>query len=62
MSKEPQIQRLQKRIDNIKKNNSKVKTTQAQEVSERSEVENLFLECIDESKKELVKRRQNEMI
>lgn len=62
VSKEPQIQRLQKRIDNIKRYNSKVKTTQAQEVSDRSEVENLFLECVDESKKEVVKRKQNDMI
>ena len=41
----------------LKKASTKVQTTQSQEVSEKGEVENLFLDCVDEQKKELVKRK-----
>jgi len=60
--KEPEIARLQRKIDNARKLNNKAKTSQGQEFSGRSEVENLFLDCIDETKKLVVKRKETQRI
>lgn len=46
---------MKKRIEMLKKNNSKVQTNQAQEASNKGEVENLFLDCVDEQKKDIIK-------
>ncbi len=51
-SKEPLILKVQRRIDNLKKVSSKIKTSRGQEVSDKSEIENFFLDCIDEVKKD----------
>lgn len=56
-SKEPQINRVQRKIEMIKKNNSRVKNSHAQDFADRTEIENLFLESVDESKKEAFKRK-----
>lgn len=40
-----------------KKMNLKLRSSCAQDYSEKSEVENLFLDCVDESKKEILKKK-----
>jgi len=58
-TKEPQIQKLKKRIEMLKKTNSKVQTSRSQEVSNKGEIENLFLDCVDEHKREIIKQKSD---
>ena len=58
LQKEPEIARLNRKLDNARKSNAKVKKTHGWEFSGRSEVENLFLDCIEETKKVVVKRKE----
>lgn len=48
---------MHRRLDQLKKHNARAKTSHAQESSERTDVENLFLDCVDECKKDLAKKR-----
>ena len=41
----------------MKRVNAKIKTSSAQEVSDKSEIENFFLDCVDEIKKDVAKKR-----
>ena len=43
---------LQKRLDQIKKENQRLRTFQAFDYAEKAEIENLFLDCIDQTKRE----------
>lgn len=56
-SKDEKILKLQKKLEIDKKLNNKVKSTRATDISEKSEIQNLFLDCIDESKKEIIRKR-----
>lgn len=41
----------------MRTNNLKTKSSKAIGFSEKSEVENLFLDCVDETKKDLLKKK-----
>jgi hypothetical protein len=43
---------LQKRLSLIKKENQRLRTYQAFDYAEKAEIENLFLDCIDQTKRE----------
>ena len=43
---------MQKRLDSIKKENQKLRTFQAFDYAEKAEIENLFLDCVDQTKRE----------
>lgn len=43
---------IKKQVNVQKKENNRLKTANAFEYSEKSEIEGLFLECIDQTKKE----------
>ena len=57
MSRDQKIQGMQKKIETLKKDNVKCMKSRALDFSEKSEVENLFLDCVDEQKKELLKKK-----
>ena len=48
--------RLTAKLDSLKVKNKKLKNEQACDFSEQAELENLFLDCVDESKKEVLRR------
>lgn len=43
---------LQKRLDSIKKENQKLRSYQAFDYAEKAEIENLFLDCVDNVKRD----------
>lgn len=56
LSRDDRIGDLKKKFDTEKKANSKLKNSKAVDMSENAEVENLFLDCIDEWKKEIIRK------
>lgn len=50
---------LKKRVEQSKKENQKLKTFQAFDFSEKAEIENLFLDCIELFKRENFKNENN---
>ncbi len=46
-----------KKLDLQKRTNSKIKNCKALTKAEKSEIENLFLDAIDESKKEILRKK-----
>lgn len=57
--KEDQIQRLQAKFENQKNKNKKLRNQQAGALCDKSELENLFLDAIDENRKEVLKHLTN---
>mmetsp|Transcript_31438 Transcript_31438/g.30786 ORF Transcript_31438/g.30786 Transcript_31438/m.30786 type:complete len:129 (+) Transcript_31438:837-1223(+) len=57
LSRDGNIESMQKKLDLQKKMNTKIKTTQAQGNWDKSELENLFLDCIDQYKKEALRKK-----
>ncbi|CDW90797.1 UNKNOWN [Stylonychia lemnae] len=57
LSRDERIDTLQRRLENQKRNNLKIKNYKAQDYSEKSEIENLFLDCVDECKRDLLKKK-----
>lgn len=53
--KEDQILKLQLKVDKQKQKNKKLRNKQAGAFSDKSEIENLFLDCVDENRKEVLK-------
>ena len=53
--KEDQILKLQLKVDKQKQRNKKLRNKQAGAFSDKSEIENLFLDCVDENRKEVLK-------
>jgi peptide subunit release factor RF-3 len=51
------IRNLKERAEKLQKQLVKVRSQGANEVSERSEMEQLFIECIEEVRKEVMRRR-----
>jgi hypothetical protein len=48
---------MQKKLEYQKKMNNRLKSAQAINISEKTEVENLFLDCIDETKKKILRKK-----
>ncbi|TNV85696.1 hypothetical protein FGO68_gene217 [Halteria grandinella] len=59
--KDKTIQIQHRRLDSLRKFNYKARGSQAHGISEKAEVENLFLECIEEYKKDVKKRHQSQL-
>eukprot|EP00347_Sterkiella_histriomuscorum_P006538 403352386 len=57
MSRDDKIEEVQRKIEFQKRSNMRIKNSQAQGYSDKAEVENLFLDCIDECKKDLIKKK-----
>lgn len=57
LSRDERLEDLKRQLEQQKKSNSRIKNSCALDYSEKSEVENLFLDCIDECKKELLKKK-----
>lgn len=57
LSRDEKIDALQRRLENQKRNNLRIKNYKAQDYSEKSEIENLFLDCVDECKRDLLKKK-----
>lgn len=57
--KEDQIQRLQAKCESQKNKNKKLRNKQAGALCDKSELENLFLDAIDENRKEVLKHLTN---
>lgn len=57
LSRNVNVENYQKQLENEKKMNSKIKNSKAIDLSDKSEAENLFLDAIDECKKEILKRK-----
>ena len=53
--KEEKILKLQMKVDRQKAKNKKLRNAQAGAFSDKSEIENLFLDCVDENRKEVLK-------
>lgn len=51
------IRNLKERNEKLQRQLVKVRSQGANEVSERSEIEQLFIECIEEVRKEVMRRR-----
>jgi hypothetical protein len=51
------IRQLKDKTNKLQKQLTKVRSAGANEVSERSEMEQLFIECIEEVRKEVMRRR-----
>lgn len=49
------MQKRNKKLEMLKFKNVKVRNKQAREFTDKSELENLFLDCVDESKKDVIK-------
>ena len=49
------MQKRNKKLELLKFKNVKVRNKQAREFTDKSELENLFLDCVDESKKDVIK-------
>ena len=43
---------LKRRLDQMKKDNQRLRTYQAFDYAEKTDIENLFLDCIEQCKKE----------
>jgi hypothetical protein len=57
LSRDSKIEDMQKRLDLQKKSNMRMKNMLAVGNSEKSEVENLFLDCVDECKKDILRKK-----
>lgn len=57
LTRDDKIENLQRKLENYKRSNMKIKNTKAFDFSEKSEVENLFLDSIEECKKDVIKRK-----
>lgn len=57
--KEDQIMRLQTNLDQQKLKNKKLRNVQASAFSDKSELENLFLDCVDENRKDVLRHFTN---
>ena len=55
------IKEKHRRLESLRRNNYKARGFQAKDVSERAETENLFIDCIEEFKKEIQKRRSTHL-
>ena len=55
-SRDLNILMLKKRLDQKKTDHKKVRTNQAFDYAEKTEIENLFLDCVDHSKKDFFKQ------
>ena len=53
--KEAKIMKLSLKVDRQKQKNKKLRNAQAGAFSDKSEIENLFLDCVDENRKEVLK-------
>ena len=53
--KEDQIIRMQTQLDQQKQKIKKMRNVQASTFSDKIEIENLFLDCIDENRKEVLR-------
>ena len=51
-SRDLNILMLKKRLDQMKKENQRMRTNQAFDYAEKSDIENLFLDCIEQCKKD----------
>lgn len=56
LSRDEQIVELQKKLCTVKKNNLRMKSAKANDFAEKSEIENLFLDSVEEWKKEILRR------
>lgn len=50
---------LQKKLDSKKKENQRIRTQTAYEYAEKADIENLFLECIDQCKRDHFKQENS---
>ena len=57
--KEDQILRLQASLNTLKQKNKKLRNVQASAFSDKSELENLFLDCVDENRKDVLRHFTN---
>ena len=57
LSRDGNIDSMQKKLDTEKKTNSKIKNSMALDHSDKTEIENLFLDCVDECKKEVLRKK-----
>lgn len=57
MSRDSNIQVMQRQLDHHKRINLKLKNGKAIDISDKTELENLFLDCVDECKKDVLRRK-----
>jgi N-formylglutamate amidohydrolase len=56
-SQEKKIEKLNQKLFDFKSKNKRIRNKQAGEHTEKSEYENLFLDCVDECKKEVLRQQ-----
>jgi hypothetical protein len=57
MSRDQDIHGMQRKLDHHKRLNLKLKNGKAIDISEKTELENLFLDCVDECKKDVLRKK-----
>ena len=56
-SQEKKIEKLNQKLFDLKSKNKRIRNKQAEQHTEKSEYENLFLDCVDECKKEVLRQQ-----